>query len=374
MQARIRVLCAREIQRTISDSVHRLLSDQIAAMGLESFYRITETAIVGSNGTEFAFAGIRQQDISKIKSYEGVDICWVEEAQTVTKKSWDVLIPTIRKEGSEIWVTFNPELDTDETYVRFVENPPPDAIVVKIDWRDNPWFPDTLRKEKDALKARDPDAYENVWEGKCRSAVEGAIYAKEIAQVYQDRRFRPVPYDPVLPVHTVWDLGWADAMAVGMVQRAASEVRLIDYIETSHTTYADIVADLETRKYRWGHDFLPHDGKAKNPQTGKSAIETLQQLGRSVREVPDIGIEEGIRAARQFFSRVYFDEVRTVRLVHCLKRYRRTINQTTNLPGAPLHDEYSNGADMFRYVAVCVDQMAPDVVIQDPYKAFRRYG
>jgi phage terminase large subunit len=241
--------------------------------------------------------------------------------------------------------------------------------------RDNPWFPETLRLEKDSLKKRDPEAYDNVWEGKCRSAVEGAIYAREIEAVHADKRLRPVPYDPVLPVHTVWDLGWADAMTVIMAQRASSEVRIIDYIETSHKTYAEIVAELETRKYRWGKDFLPHDSKAKNPQTGKSAYETVQALGRKVQEVPDIGVEEGIRAARQFFSRVYFDETRTARLVHCLKRYRRAINQTTNLPGAPLHDEFSHGADAFRYLAVAIEEMAPDAVIKDPYGAFRRaYG
>jgi phage terminase large subunit len=225
----------------------------------------------------------------------------------------------------------------------------------------------------EALKARDPEAYENVWLGNCRTSVDGAIYAKEIRSAVEGGRIRAVPYDPVLKVHTVWDLGWNDAMCVILAQRVASSISVIDYIETSHKTYAEVVADLETRKVRWGFDFLPHDGKAKNPQTGKSAIEVVEALGRTVREVPDIGIEEGIRAARQMFGQVYFDADKTQRLTHCLKRYRRQINQVTNEPGAPLHDEFSHGADSFRYLAVIANEMTnSSQVPSDPYSAFRR--
>jgi len=150
----LRVLGAREVQRTIADSVHRLIADQIALLGLIDLYTITDNEIRCVNGSVFFFAGLRHQDIGKIKSYEGVDIVWCEEAQTISKKSWDVLIPTIRKEGSEIWATFNPELDTDETYTRFVVRPPLDAQVVKINWNDNPWFPEVLDRERAPVTGR----------------------------------------------------------------------------------------------------------------------------------------------------------------------------------------------------------------------------
>jgi phage terminase large subunit len=153
---KIRVLCAREIQKTIADSVHKLLADQIKELEL-SGYSVQESSIFHDNGTEFVFTGIRGMDIGKIKSFEGVDVCWVEEAQTVSKKSWDVLIPTIRKPASEIWLTFNPDLDTDETYRRFVDDPPAGAVLIPVGWQDNPWFPDVLAKERDDLKRRDPD-------------------------------------------------------------------------------------------------------------------------------------------------------------------------------------------------------------------------
>ena len=122
----LRILCAREFQSSIKDSVHRLLSDQVARMGFSDFYRIEQAAIYGLNGTEFGFEGIRH-NTNKIKSYEGANIAWVEEAVNVSKTSWEVLIPTIRTENSEIWISFNPELESDETYKRFVINPPPTA-------------------------------------------------------------------------------------------------------------------------------------------------------------------------------------------------------------------------------------------------------
>ncbi len=362
----LRILCAREIQNSIADSVHRLLSDQIVALELVGFYRITQNSITAANGTEFLFAGLRQQDVAKIKSFEGVDRVWVEEAQAVTKKSWDILIPTIRKPGSEIWVSFNPELDTDETYQRFVVDPPDGAKIVCINYPDNPWFPKELESERISLKRRDPDAYDNVWEGKPKSVVEGAIYKKEILALYADQRVRNVPYDPMLKVHTVWDLGWNDQMSIILAQRLGAELRVIEYLEDSHRTLSEYVADLNTRRYNWGTDYLPHDGEAKDYKTGKSAQEILRGLGRKTAIVPKLEVENGIKLARMAFPRCYFDKTKALRLVDCLKRYRRAINQTTNEPGAPLHDEYSHGADAFRYLAVSADKMKNEDVSSKP--------
>jgi phage terminase large subunit len=373
-RSRIRVLCAREIQRTISESVHQLLRDQIAELGLSEFYSVTDTAIRGANGTEFYFTGLRTQDAHKLKSYEGVDICWVEEAQVVSKRSWDILLPTIRKPLSEIWVTFNPELDTDETYQRFVTNKRSDSLVIKMNYTDNPWFPSVLEQERLALLASDPEAYRNVWEGECRSAVEGAIYAKEVAALYESGRVRPVAYDPLLPVHAVWDLGWNDAMSIILAQRGVSEIRIIGYVEDSHRTLAEYIAQLKAMPYVWGSDWLPHDGRAKDFKSGKSAEEILKALHRDPRIVENLDVESGIKAARMVFPRLYFDPS-AERLLHCLKRYRRTINQSTNEPGPPLHDEYSHGADAFRYLALAVDQMGNAPVIANPYAGFaQRHG
>ena len=241
----LRILCAREIMRTVADSVHRLLKDQIAALGLGDWYTVTDTSIVGVNGTEFLFAGLRTLDANKIKSLEGIDIVWVEEAQAVSKKSWETLIPTIRAEGSEIWASFNPELDSDDTYQRFVVHQPDNAWVQRVTYRDNPWFPDVLEQERLSLKKRDPIEYEHVWEGKPRTVVVGAIYANEIIKMIEDRRVRPVPYDPKLKVHTIWDLGWNDQTSIIFAQRLMSEVRIIDYEEESFLRYDEWAKRLD---------------------------------------------------------------------------------------------------------------------------------
>jgi phage terminase large subunit len=356
----IRVLCARETQKSIQESVHRLLKDQIEILGLTDRFDIQETRILGVNGSDFAFAGIRQQGIANLKSFEGTDVVWIEEAQVVSKRSWDVLIPTIRKPGSEIWITFNPELDTDETYQRFVTDPPSNALVIECNWSDNPWFPAELEAERLDWLKRDPVGYETVWNGRCRPAVEGAIYAQEIDALVRESRIRNVPYDPMLKVHTVWDLGWNDSMSIIMVQRSASEIRIIDYIEDSHRTLDSYVMQLKDKRWNWGTDYIPHDGRSKDFKSGKSTEEIMQALGRTVQVLGRDNVEEGIRAARMLFPRTYFDKDKTQPLVNSLKRYRRQVNQQTNEPGAPLHDEHSHAADAFRYVAMAAEQMSND--------------
>lgn len=175
-KVKTRVLCAREVQNSIADSVHKLLKDKIeSSKYLQQFYVVTNTSIVGINGTEFIFKGI-SADPMQIKSLEGIDICWVEEAQKVSEESWEILIPTIRKSNSEIWVSFNPNLETDSTYKRFITNTPPNALVRKVNWQDNPYFPNELAEEKDYIKDVDYDLYLHIWEGHCKTASDAQIF------------------------------------------------------------------------------------------------------------------------------------------------------------------------------------------------------
>lgn len=357
----MRIMCAREILDSIRESVHQLLSEQVKRLGLDGVYEVQDKRIFHrSNGTEFIFKGIREHGIVNVKSFEGADIAWVEEAQPITKKTWDVFEPTIRKPGSEIWITFNPELDSDETYQRFVVDPPEDARVAMVNWRDNPWFSDDLDKLRRKTEQRDPVGYQTIWEGKCRPAVEGAIYAAEIGAMQTDGRLCNAPYDPLLKVHTIWDLGWNDSMSIILAQRSGSgEIRVIDYIEDSHRTLDSYVADLQQRKYQWGTDFIPHDGRSKDFKSGKSTEEMLQAMGRTVTVLGRDDVEEGIRLARMMFPRCWVDKKATT-LINRLKRYRRTQNQTTMEFGAPLHDENSHGADCWRYLAMAEPQMSND--------------
>ncbi len=350
-----RVLCAREIQKSIKQSVHTLLNDQIQALGLGAFYEVLEAEIRGINGSTFSFTGLATNTVESIKSFEGCDIVWVEEAQTVSKKSWDILIPTIRKPNSEIWVSFNPNIDTDDTYQRFVVEPPENAKVVKVNYTDNPWFPEVLEIERQHSLKTNPD-YANIWEGDCKAAVDGAIYANEIREAQEDNRITNVPYDPMLKVHVVMDLGWNDSMSVILCQKGVSDLRIIGYIEDDHRTLDSYSAQLKNLPYNWGTMFLPHDGQSKDFKHGISAEDIMRKLGWDIRIVPKQDIESGIKLARMNFHRIYFDKSAN-RLVECLKNYRRSINSATNEPGAPLHDEFSHGADAFRYLCTSIESM-----------------
>lgn len=355
-----RILCAREVQRSIKDSVHKLLADQIVAMGLTDFYEVLQNEIRGKNGTEFMFVGLSTSTIGSLKSYEGVTKCWVEEGQVVQKKSWDILIPTIRTPDSEIWVTFNPDLDTDDTWVRFIENTPNDCIIIEMNWRDNPWFPEVLREEKDHLFRTNRMDYENVWEGKCRPAAVGAIYAPEMQAISEQNRVRNLPADPLLRTHTVWDLGFNDATAIIFVQRRLSELRIVDYLEGTYNTMIDYANKIKDKGYNLGNAWLPWDGaesKYALTDAATSPEGMLRKAGLNPLIVPDVGVETGIKKARIVFPRCYFDSAKTVRLRECLKRYRRHVPSSTNEATGPMHDEYSHGADAFRYLALVADKL-----------------
>jgi phage terminase large subunit len=355
----LRVLCTREIQKSIKDSVHTLLRNQISALGLDGFYKIQETGIKGANGSEFIFAGLKQ-NIDNLKSYEDVDICWVEEAHTVSRRSWEVLIPTIRKSGSEIWISFNPELETDETYRRFVTNPPPNAEVVKINWRDNPWFPDVLKQEMEHLKAKDADAYENVYEGACKQVVEGAVYRNELIAAEKDGRIMRVPYDSTKPVHTFWDLGFGDLTCIWFAQTIGLEFRLIDYFDGSQQGIGYYLKALQEKPYVYGTHYLPHDARQKQLAAGgRSILDQVQSDGRKVEIIPQLSIEDGIAAARAIFNRCVFDSVKCADGLQALRHYRyETDEKLQTLKRNPLHDWASHGSDAFRGFAVAIEEPA----------------
>lgn len=175
MRSKVRILCTRQLQTSIKDSVHKLLCDSIDAMGLSKYFDITRDTIRCHNGSEFIFKGLQNQT-NEIKSIEGINYCWVEEAQSVSEDSWNILIPTIRQENSEIWVTFNPDREEDATFQRFVAHNPPDSTVQLVNYNDNPWFPDVLRKEMEYDKEVDYGKYEHIWLGKTVIDTEAQVY------------------------------------------------------------------------------------------------------------------------------------------------------------------------------------------------------
>lgn len=345
----LRILCAREFQNSIDQSVHKLLADQIEELGLQDFYQVQNTRIVGANGTEFTFAGLRH-NVDSLRSKEGIDIVWVEEAANVSKASWDKLVPTIRKEGSEIWVSFNPMLAEDETYQRFIIKPPASAKVVELNYDQNPWFPKVLEAERLDLKIRDPDAYLNVWEGKCRVTLDGAIYATEIRNAMAEGRITRVPYDHSKPVHTFWDLGHSDFTAIWFIQHIGLEYHAIDYLQDRHAALDHYLRMLQTRGYVYGIDHLPHDGSAKQLAAGGRSIEMMMRAaGRKTRVIQRVHHKyKTILAARAVFPQVWFDEDKCADGLMALRHYRYDVDpETGQFSKEPLHDANSDGADAF---------------------------
>lgn len=353
----LRILCAREFMTSMKDSVHKLLCDQIESLGLLGFYEITQNSIRGKNGSEFSFVGLKN-NVANVKSYEGVSICWVEEAQTVSRLSWNTLIPTIRKEKSEIWISFNPELESDETYQRFVLNPPANSKVVKINWFDNPWFPETLQLEKDALKARDIEAYNTVWEGLCRQTVDGAVFAREVQMAELEDRITKVAYDPTKPVHAVFDLGWSDATAIWFVQFIGMETRLIRYLEDSQKTISEYLAKLQTYGYVYDTLWLPHDAENRTlAANGRSIDQIVRAAGYKTKILPRVPIVDSINAARTLFRNCWFDRENCYDGLQCLRHYRYEVDPDTKaFSKTPVHDQYSHGADAFRMLGLMVNE------------------
>lgn len=355
---KLRILCCREIQNSIAESVHQLLADQIGDLGLAHFYDIGKKEILGKNGTQFFFAGLKH-NIQSIKSKEGIDIVWIEEAQTVSKNSWATLTPTIRKDGSEIWVTFNPELDTDETYTRFVLNPPKNSLVRKVNWTENPWFPDVLREEMLELRDRDFDAYLNVWEGNCKAVVDGAIYANEIRTATLEGRICRVPYNAAVPVNVYMDLGRRDMTSIWFVQQVGLEHRVLDFYQNRGHHIGHYIKAIRERPYVIGEVWLPHDAE-QELLASELTIRQQMSVHFDVRMVPNIRVADGIEAARGLFPRCWFDEEKTKDGLQCLRRYRYDVDPDTGqYSKQPLHDDFSHGGDAFRYFAVAMSETSP---------------
>jgi len=355
-----RILCAREFQNSISQSVHKLLSDQIVDLGLIGFYEITERTIRGKNGTEFNFVGLKNNP-HNIKSFEGCTIVWVEEAQAVSARSWDILIPTIRAKDSEIWITMNPELESDATYQRFILHPPENCITQKVNWSDNPWFPEVLDYERRTLQSRDIEAYNTVWEGLCRQTVDGAVFAKEMQMAELEERITKVRYDPTKPVIAVFDLGWADSTSIWFVQFIAQEIRLIRYIEDNQQTISHYLALMQTYGYVYDTLWLPHDAQNKTiGSNGRSIEEIVKSAGFKTKIIPRTPIADSINAARTIFRNCYFDRDNCYDGLQCLRHYKYEVDpDTKQFSRNPLHDQYSHGADAFRYIGLGVQETRP---------------
>lgn len=375
MQKKLRVLCARELQVSINDSVHKLLSDEIARYGLSSFYMVQQATIKGANGTEFLFKGLRH-NANEIKSTEGVDICWVEEAQKVSDNSWELLIPTIRKDGSEIWMTFNPSRPDDATYKRFVVSPPEGSLVRKVSWRDNPFFPDVLDKERLHLMKTDKEAYDHIWEGEFDTRFFGGVYSKQIEKLRELGQITDrVDYDSKFPVYTAWDLGWTDATAIWFFQVGMGEIFVIDYWEGNGKDVKScmevlcgreiVVSHIDplTKREQWnfggmseGNEHrkdwiyakhsVPHDAMNKvQAAGGRSIVEQASNFGVKMDMFPATSTMNGIQALRMTLPRCWINSTRCKDLLEAMTAYHFEYDEDKlKFKDTPYHDWSSHCA------------------------------
>jgi len=238
-----------------------------------------------------------------------------------------------------------------------------------------------LDAAREKMRREDPENYEHIYEGNCRPAIEGAIYFKEVSKLRADGRLCNIPYDPMLKVHVIADLGFNDFMSLILVQRLASEIRVIRYIEDRQREIPSYHQELTDLKLNYGKLYLPHYARAKtltsasNP-LGASAQEQFDKLGWQVEIVENVDVEQGIRKTREVFPRLYIDKSNASELLNRLGRYRRRVNAEGQAT-TPVHDDESHGSDGTRYLALVADQLSNDAHerVSDPYAGFaRRYG
>lgn len=386
-QKKLRMACFREIQKSIDESVHATIANRIIEMGWADEFDIQDKKIIcKKTGSEFIFFGLRY-NINSIKSIARIDIAWIEEATNVSKTSWDKLTPTIRGrgknvvldnidqsqggpfgKGTEIWLSFNPELDTDETYKRFIlkrDQYAPDfvtndkgekiryAFVKMLSYKDNPWLPDDLKLECELLRATDEDEWMHVWGGHTRQTLIGAIYAKEIKKVLLDERRGKVSYDPSRPVHTFWDLGHDDFTSIWFVQQVGVEYNCINYFQDRLQKIPYYLEYLQSLKYNYGFHYLPHDGDNETLASRSTAKFVRDAYPGKVKIVPRVTKKVvGIRAGRVVFDLCNFDEENTADGWQCLCRYQYDVDEDGKWSQNPKHDENSHGADAFQTFAL----------------------
>lgn len=387
MEETIRIFCGREVMRSIRESLHEELKFVIDHYRLGWFYTVMENEVRGRNGTRIFYGGLMDHTVESIKSLSNVDLALIDEANAVKKRSWDILLPTIRKPGARLWVLFNPGMADDDTYKRWVVDPLPGTVVVKTGWQDaeaNGWFPEQENIKRLHFQKTQPKDYDNIWEGLPRSVVDGAIYTDEVTQMVEEQRFAKLPYNPMVPVDTIWDLGWNDAMVVIMAQKSSpTTVNIVNYLEVRGMRYDEVVGILEAQRYRWGSHWLPHDSTQHHPTSGTNAEKQLRKLfeGRGIiRVIPRSDPIARIQAARMMFPRVLMDSsTRTppispngdaylgaARLLFCLRRYKWNIPTTTGEATAPVHDSNSHAADSFGALAEIVDRIRSEFVATTP--------
>lgn len=354
------ILSARQFMNSLADSSLEEIKAAIRSEPwLEPHFDIGETYIRTKSGRiSYSFIGLAR-NLNSVKSKARILLAWIDEAEPVTEEAWQKLIPTLREEDSELWLTWNPERKTSATNARFRDSTDPRVKIVEMNWRDNPWFPAILDRVRLKDQRERPDQYEHIWEGAYITVAAGAYYAKQLTTARLEQRIGRLPADPLMSKYAVWDIGGtgakADATAIWIVQYIAHEILLLDYYEAKGQPLATHIEWLRDNGHGKAMCILPHDGAAHEKVVQTTYEGALTTAGFACAVIPNQGAGAAMRrveAARRLFPMMYFNQERCQAGIDAIGWYHEKIDAERGIGLGPDHDWSSHGADAFGLVAV----------------------
>jgi phage terminase large subunit len=354
-----RAVCIREVQKDLNQSAKRLIEDKIQTHGVGHLFDCQKAVTVTPGGGVIVYQGMQDHTADSVKSLEGFDVAWVEEAQTLSPRSLTLLRPTIRKPGSELWFSWNPRRKNDPVDMMLRgEDRPTGAVVVRANWSDNPWFPAELEQERQDDQRMKPDQYEHIWEGGYEAITEGAYYAACLTQAKAQGRLGEISADPLMAYRAFWDIGGtgakADATTIWVCQFIGEKIKVLAYYEAQGQDLATHINWLRSSGYGAAECFLPHDGAAHDKVFDASYEGALRAAGFSVTVVPNQGrgaASKRIEAARRWFPRMWFNRATCQPGLDALGAYHEKRDDSRGLGLGPNHDWSSHGADSFGLMA-----------------------
>jgi phage terminase large subunit len=349
-----RIVCIREVQKTLKDSAKRVVEDKIQAFGVGHMFDVNKDWITTPGGGTIIFQGMQDHTAESIKSLEGFSVAWVEEAQSLSERSLELLRPTIRAEGSEIWFSWNPRHARDPVD-KMLRGPncPRGATVVRANWTENPWFTSVLEEERQADLELNPDGYGHIWEGEYVKVYKGAYFASLLAQAETDGRIDVVPRDPLLPLYAWWDIGGtsgrSDATAIWIGQIVGPELRMLDYYEAVGQEFLAHIEWMRGRGYK-PICVLPHDGRKHDMVYAVTPEGVLRTAGLEARVIQNQGRSAALRridAGRRVLPMMRFNRDTTEAGRQALVAYHEKRDEARDIGLGPEHDWSSHAADAF---------------------------
>ena len=364
----LRCVCIREVQKTLKESSKRLIEDKLESFGLgtASGFKVFNEVIQTPGDGVIIFQGMQDHTAESVKSLEGFKRAWIEEAQTMSHRSLSLLRPTIRSDNSELWFGWNPRRKTDavDEMLRGAVLPT-DAAVVRANWRDNPRFPRVLEQERQDCLLQKPEQYEHVWEGGYATVLEGAYYAKSIAEAKASNRIGRVAADPLMTLRAFCDIGGtgakADAFSMWIAQFIGKEIRVLDYYEAVGQPLATHLAWMRSKNYTPDRCqfWLPHDGESNDKVFDVSYESALKSAQYKVTVIPNQGkgaAKARIEAGRRLFPSIWFNAETTQPGIDALGWYHEKKDEARNIGLGPEHDWASHGSDAFGLMCVAYEE------------------